>query len=733
MKIRLIAIALTMLMILSGVAVLFTYTPSNVNEIGNRISPDTATQTTDQTWIYPISLTFNQKTNASQTTDVYITMNVSQSQGKILQYFNNTVFVGVYGVSIPSYIISGTNNTTFTAIVQTQFENSTIYLYVLPTSISELGSNTFLAPDVYGNPTYANLPSSFFKYYYDGGNSAQSTDATLITASTNNVDGTPIDFYVSSTNSGINKVFFEYSYTGFQYVVNNAGNLALYDTAMFNGFNNVSYGLYGSPMNNQPDSTILYGIMANSAPYDSVQYGLNTTTGTLYSNGVSSVLSGSQVNGELHAMTFINSKTMEYMNGTYVKWLNNTDATPTSSVYSINSYISTADSGVYPSVNVNFLYAMTYHPYVYSIGTQRIFGSTTSTSSGNYILFNETGLPYGQSWNVSLTNRTANVVNSVYASTTQTAKVFLPTGYNYSFSFSTLDKSYYKIVNLTGNVYLSPKANATVNITLTNVSYDVVFHESGLLSGNAWGIKFNGTDYNTTSASLTFIEKNGSYPFTVIISKLYNSNVSSGYANVSGQSLNFYIGFTYHAFNITFSEVGLPSDVQWSMTINGTVYYSNVSDSNILLFQGKAGSYDGIVNNASYYTPVTKYFNFTISGNAQYTIDYGIILTFIESGYNGLWHITINGVTYSSSTNTIVATVSPGQVVFNVWGISGYTINPEVVTQSYTSAQTIRVAFTVQPASFENILISTPMVILYFVLAIMTMAGVVYWRLKHER
>jgi hypothetical protein len=72
-------------------------------------------------------------------------------------------------------------------------------------------------------------------------------------------------------------------------------------------------------------------------------------------------------------------------------------------------------------------------------------------------------------------------------------------------------------------------------------------------------------------------------------------------------------------------------------------------------------------------------------------------------------------------------------VVFNVWGISGYTINPEVVTQSYTSAQTIRVAFTVQPASFENILISTPMVILYFVLAIMTMAGVVYWRLKHER
>ena len=432
-------------------------------------------------------------------------------------------------------------------------------------------------------------------------------------------------------------------------------------------------------------------------------------------------MSGAASGGDGAAAAFAITVNITYANGTV--YLNNSN-------FGVNFH-KQMNGTVHPIVY--FGLHGTYSVSVLSLYVTHKISSAPVISSGNYILFNETGLPYGQSWNVALTNKTVNVVNSVYTSTTNTVKAFLPTGYNYSFNFSTFDKSYYKIVNLTGNVYLSSQANATVNVTLTNVSYDVVFHESGIVSGNAWGINFNGTDYNTTSASLTFIEKNGSYPFTVIISNLYNSNVSSGYANVSGQSLNFYIGFTYHAFNITFSEVGLPSNVQWSMTINGTVYYSNVSDSNILLFQGKIGSYDGIVNNASYYIPVTKYFNFTISGNAQYTIDYGIILTFIESGYNGLWHITINGVTYSSSTNTIVATVSPGQVIFNVWGISGYTINPEVVTQSYTSAQTIRVAFTVQPASFENILISTPMVILYFILAIMTMAGVVYWRLKHER
>ena len=449
-------------------------------------------------------------------------------------------------------------------------------------------------------------------------------------------------------------------------------------------------------------------------------------------------LTGSAYGDEIYTLT---TGSIQYQSFSYTYAggdLNWTDWTGKQSV-SVSSlklgFIGSVQDITTSSVDL-YLTAITYWDASQSGITQKNIGTVTSispTSTGNYILFNETGLPYGQSWNVSLTNKTANVVNSVYASTTNTVKAFLPTGYNYSFVFSTFDKSYYKIVNLTGNIYLNSKANATVNITLINVSYDVIFHESGIVSGNAWGINFNGTDHNTTSTSLTIIEKNGSYPFTVLISNLYDSNVSSGYANVSGQSLNFYIGFTYHAFNITFSEVGLPSGVKWSMTINGTVYYSNLSRSNTLLFQGKAGSYDGIVNNASYYTPMDKYFNFTITGNAQYTIDYGIILTFIETGYKGLWHITINGVSYSSSTNTIVVTVSPGQVIYNVWGVPGYTISPELVTQTYTSAQTIKITFAVQPASFENVLISTPMIILYFVLAVMTMVGVVYWRLKHEK
>ena len=83
-----------------------------------------------------------------------------------------------------------------------------------------------------------------------------------------------------------------------------------------------------------------------------------------------------------------------------------------------------------------YLTAITYWDASQSGITQKNIGTVTSispTSTGNYILFNENGLPFGQSWNVSLTNKSANVVNSLYASTTSNVKAFLPTGYNYTF------------------------------------------------------------------------------------------------------------------------------------------------------------------------------------------------------------------------------------------------------------------------------------------------------------
>jgi hypothetical protein len=712
MKIRLIAIALTMLMIISGFAVLVSYAPAN-NSIP--VSPYVVGSNDTLLYEYQINNTGSAFTNG------YFPFTFTDENLFIFNTTNSVVqnvkFLYSNGTQIKGFIPTGQTglpNTDqgsgnwlvyFTNFSMTAGQIEDIYMQVFPANESVLNANFSTSTSAYIGITNLNdfSDTSLWHVVSNSGATVSSTEITM--SSNQNIN---VTYVGSALPDNIN-----FGYTlGYDL---SAGN-TLYET--------VDTTYLGANVSN-----VYYGDGVTTGYFDHVlepAYYRRNLTSSAYGDEIYTLTTGS-IQYQSFSYTYV---------GGDLNWTDWTgkESIPMSSL-KLGFIGGQADT---TSGSILYLTAVSYWDISQSGITQKSIGTVTSitptaSNTGNYILFNETGLPYGQSWNMALTNKTANVVNSVYASTTNTVKAFLPTSYNYSFSFSTFDKSYYKIVNLTGNVYLSPKANATVNVTLTNVSYDVIFHESGIVSGNAWGIDFNGTDYNTTSASLTFIEKNGSYPFTVIISKIYDSNVSLGTVTVNGAALNIYIGFTYRAFNITFSEVGLPSNVQWSMTIDGTVYYSNVSDSNILLFQGKAGSYDGIVDNATYYTPMDRYFNFTITGNAQYTIDYGIILTFIESGYNGLWHITINGVTYSSSTNTIVATVSPGQVVFNVWGASGYTINPEVVTQSYTSAQTIRVTFTVQPASFENVLISTPMVILYFILAIMTMAGVVYWRLKHER
>lgn len=723
MKIRLIAIALTMIMILSGFAVFLSYSPINnsvpISSSNNSIPVSPYIVGSNDTLLYEYQI----NNTGSAFTNGYFPFTFTNESLFHFNITNNVVqnvkFLYSNGTQIKGFIPTGQFGfpntdqgsgkwlvylTNFTMTVG-QIED--IYMQVFPYTESVLNANFSTSNMYYTGILPAFTDSTFWNIKGQGDYTIYSDSVYVSNVQDDNayVNITAKES-LNSISPNACKIIFELNAS----VVNQIYGI-------------YSYDVFGTTADNGSGVVVAY----DSSTVASSSYVVKQ--GTTYTDG--NDFSGDAISNAMFTDT--------YKNGVFTFGDQYGLPTVNENIPSLHlggnlttSYQSYDNATEYTTASLTLPLVLLPNNTV----TQKSIGTVTSitpTSTGNYILFNETGLPYGQSWNVSLTNKTVNVVNSVYASITNTVKAFLPTGYNYSFVFSTFDKSYYKIVNLTGNICLNSKANATVNITLINVSYDVIFHESGLVSGNAWGINFNGTDHNTTSTSLTIIEKNGSYPFTVLISNLYDSNVSSGYANVSGQSLNFYIGFTYHAFNITFSEVGLPSGVKWSMTINGTVYYSNLSRSNTLLFQGKAGSYDGIVNNASYYTPMDKYFNFTITGNAQYTIDYGIILTFIETGYKGLWHITINGVSYSSSTNTIVVTVSPGQVIYNVWGVPGYTISPELVTQTYTSAQTIKITFAVQPASFENVLISTPMIILYFVLAVMTMVGVVYWRLKHEK
>jgi YVTN family beta-propeller protein len=149
------------------------------------------------------------------------------------------------------------------------------------------------------------------------------------------------------------------------------------------------------------------------------------------------------------------------------------------------------------------------------------------------VKFEETGLPGGKEWNVTLSGSRKN-------STTSSLSYTEPNG-SYTYSVATLPnntESVYQPSPAEGDLNVSG-ASKTVTITFKLVPlYLVTFKETGLLPGLNWSVTSGGTTHNNTTAAVknplastgtvTFLEANGSINFTFLAPHGY------GVAKVSG-------------------------------------------------------------------------------------------------------------------------------------------------------------------------------------------------------
>jgi hypothetical protein len=724
-KIWILAIIVTFMMLGSGIAVLGSHPTAVSNGASVKgITPFT-TQTTNISYQYPIQLVFKQKTNVSTLTNIEITLNISGSLGRVMSNFTNLLFEDYNRVPHAMLILSGTNNTTIKFIAQTPFVNSTDYLLVLPISpmYSELGRNVFLSNTINGINN-SNVPSGMFLAYSSLGTNSPG-DAIYNSKSPPSMAGW--DYYTN----GPYFIRVNYNYKDYQFQVNAStytGNEAIYNPSFNVGHSNVSYGIYADYLiSGYADYSSYDGLMPSNYQ-NFVNYGNcypnSVSNYHIESGNISKNLTNPTSNAMLYTYNFTTNHTMEYGNQSSFFYLNNSyNISPPTTVLGGGVHVITANSNSYfPEITIYYAYAMTYHIYKFTIGTQSANLNGAVVSTGNYIRFNQTGLPAGQSWNVSVKNNSAGV-NQIYSSTTDTLKAFLPTGYNYSFIFATFDQSFYNITNLSGKILLPSSSNATVNITLINETYFVNYKESGLNSGTSWSITLNGTKQSSTSAEMHFLIRNGTYAWSLTYSNLYSANLTSGTVTVKGIAQTISIGFIYKAYNVTFSEVGLPSGQSWSIVINSTTYTSNLSNGNTILFQGKSGSYSAYINNASYLVPVDRYANFTINGaSMNITVNFAVILTFVESGFTGTWHITVNGKDYSSSTNTIVVLLPPGQYYYQVWGVGGYTITSITGSGTLTSSRTFNIQFSQGVATSILTAFYSPWILGLIIIAIIALA-----------
>jgi len=164
--------------------------------------------------------------------------------------------------------------------------------------------------------------------------------------------------------------------------------------------------------------------------------------------------------------------------------------------------------------------------------------------------------------------------------------------------------------------------------------YAVTFTENGLSNGVGWSVTLNGFEQGSTAGGspITFLEPNESspgYSFTVTPITGETETPSSGHIIVNGQNVGQTVVFAPNAYyTVTFTENGLPSGTQWSVTLGSTTHYSTGTT---IAFGGLAdGYYDWSAPAQGNYAPQPSGSQVTVNG-----ANVGVSITFTASGHGG--------------------------------------------------------------------------------------------------
>ena len=152
------------------------------------------------------------------------------------------------------------------------------------------------------------------------------------------------------------------------------------------------------------------------------------------------------------------------------------------------------------------------------------------------VTFTESGLPSGTSWSVTFNGLTQSSTGSYITFSgispgTYTYTVTAPSGYFASPSI--------------GSVTVST-SNVTVAIAFSQQTYSVTFTETGLPPGTSWSVTLNGKTETSTTNTISFVEPNGIYSFSIASINGYSVSQSSGSITVKGTNI---------IQNITFKSV----------------------------------------------------------------------------------------------------------------------------------------------------------------------------------
>ena len=316
--------------------------------------------------------------------------------------------------------------------------------------------------------------------------------------------------------------------------------------------------------------------------------------------------------------------------------------------------------------------------------------STTRTYKATFI---SSGIPSGSTWYLNLSN------GESFRATSQNYSAYIANG---SYTFTASSGGIYQA---SGSFNVSG-SNVTVNVVFIYVpvrTYEVTFQESGLIAGEEWNITLDGSKRSSTNSSIVFVEKNGTYNFTVGSVSGYVSSPSSGEINVSGSNTNERIVFSpeivVSKYSVTFAESGLVAGLWYVNLTGGLVSYSS---NNTIKFMLPNGTYNYSVGSGNpFYVPYPAKGSFSVVGHSlRINVTFSeltLTLEFNETGLppGSLWSVTVNGTTGYSTSSNVTFLVTPGTYDYQIIPPSGYTSSKLSGTvKAVNSSTVVAVEFT---------------------------------------
>lgn len=338
-------------------------------------------------------------------------------------------------------------------------------------------------------------------------------------------------------------------------------------------------------------------------------------------------------------------------------------------------------------------------------GTLTVNGSATNQSvvyslippTTYAVVFNETGLPAGTSWSVS-------VGNSTIESNSTSLQTELANG-TYSFTVTSSNPSYLPDPS-SGRIEVSGTAQSFLIRFSYHQAVAATFHETGLPRGSPWVVLVNGVTLDTNGSSVSYIAPSaGNYTyFVTALAEGWTASPNSGVVQLTNSTVTVNIAFstTIHTYSVYFTASGIYPGTEWSVTFNGTVYSS--SQSVITIAGVPAGTYAYTAGALAGYAPSPSGGEATVTAAS---LSLGIVytpvtyaLTFTESGLpSGThWAVLVNGMIETSSNSTIVVEMVPGTYNYTVGAVTGWSSAPSSGTVVVTSSGvTVAVTFSPHP------------------------------------